>query len=530
MSFTICPRRANLRKHPTRERFADPPGRGAADQEPAVMGAKRLNQGAAVLRLFSSLAFILFLVIDFSQAQAQTAVLGRGDAVVTGFSGIKPADAPLPPGANPLDEFFIDLEGASAQIQSLATLGQPPLGQLVTAPSKLSIKARQVGQVFAIALDDGLGAATPNIYLGATAAFGLQIVVPDSDGDGAPERVKNGQPDAQWMAGQFGLDAGGGPGSIWKVDGVRGAVTLFATLPGNSAPGVGDVVFDSASRQFFASDLDSGLIYRIDASGAVIDSFDHGVTGRPQKGLAPMADDGQQTDIKSAAFDSENSESWGFTQEERRVHGLAVRDGRLYYAVAGQVWSIGISQSGFGGDARWEFDAKGLTGEGPVTDMLFDAQGRIYLAQRGKHRGSYDYSVFAEPEKSEVVRYRREEPDNPATESVWLEEPEAYAIGMPPEHRHAEGGIALGYAHDEAGTLRYGACGAMLWSAGHRLRPSEDGEAAGEADVHGLQGNDVNLVRPQNLPPQQSYFTDYDNLFGDAAKAGHVGDVEIWLF
>jgi hypothetical protein len=145
MSSTICLRGANLRQHSRRERFADPPGWSAAGREAAVTGAKRLNQGAAGLWLLSSLAFILFLAIDFSPAQAQTAVFSRGDAVETGFSGIKPAEAPLPPGANPLDEFFIDLEGASAQIQSLATLGQPPQGQLVTAPSKLSIKARQCG-------------------------------------------------------------------------------------------------------------------------------------------------------------------------------------------------------------------------------------------------------------------------------------------------------------------------------------------------------------------------------------------------
>ncbi|MBC7800153.1 MAG: hypothetical protein H7Z10_06005, partial [Gemmatimonadaceae bacterium] len=213
--------------------------------------------------------------------------------------------------------------------------------------------------------------------------------------------------------------------------------------------------------------------------------------------------------------------------EERRVHGLAVQDGRLYYAVAGQVWSVGVSQAGFSGDARWEFDAE-LPGDGPITDMLFDGQGRIYLAQRGDPRASYDYSVFADAAKSDVARYRREDPDDPATQSVWVKEPEAYAIGLSPDHHHAEGGVALGYAHDQDGSLRHGACGEMVWSTGHRLRPgTDDGEAA-EADVHGLQGNDASLVRPQNTPPQQSYFIDYDNFFGDAAKSGHMGDVEIW--
>jgi hypothetical protein len=516
--ITACP--------PQRAPFADPPGCNRKAARASTQGS--LLRQSALLRFLSGGVIAFGLLASGGPAQAQDGILGRGDAVVTGFSGIRPGDAPIPPGANPLDEFFIDVDGASAQIQSLAAFGQPPQGQLAAAPSKLQIKARQVGQVFAIGLDDGRGEPVPNIYLGATSAYGLQIVLPDSDGDGAPERVKKGHPNAQWMAGQFGLDAGGGPGSIWRVDGKTGAVSLFTTLPGNSGPGVGDVVFDKPSRQFFASDLDSGHIHRIGETGMVFDSFDHGAAGRPKKGLAAVNDDGSQLDIKSPAFDTLDPGTWGFTAEERRVHGMAIQGGRLYYAVARQVWSVGISQTGFSGDARWEFDADALPGDGPITDMLFDKQGRIYLAQRGAQRASYDYSVFAEAEKSNVVRYRREEPDNPATESIWAPDPEAYAIGMPPEHHHAEGGVALGYAHDANGALRGGACGEMLWSTGHRLRPGTDDAEAAEADVHGLQGNDISLVRPQNTPPQQSYFTDYDSLFGDAAKSGHVGDVEIW--
>ena len=512
-----------------RERFVDPPG-SRKRQVKLVHHEKRAAHQGALLRVLTGIALMLSLLAPASAAEEQNGVLGRGDAIVTGFSGIKPTNAPTPPGGNPLDEFFIDPEGASAQIQALSAFGQPPQGQLIAAPSKFQVKARQVGQVFAIALDDGFGAQVPNIYLGATSAYGLQIVLSDADDDGAPERIKTGQPGAGWMAGQFGKDLTGGPGSIYKVDGQTGAASLFTTLPDNSGPGVGDIVFDKSGRQFFASDLDGGLIYRLGDSGEVIDSFDHGRDGRPAKGLTPVTDNGKQAEIGSAAFNSEDPESWGYTQEDRRVHGLAVHDGRLYYAVADQVWSIGIYE-GFDKDARWELNVEGLPGKGPITDMLFDKQGRLYLAQRGHQRGSYDYSLFAEPQKSAVVRYRREEPDNSATESVWVAESESHAIGLPAEHNHAEGGIALGYSHDETGALRYGACGEMLWSTGHRLRNSAiepGGEEEGQADVHGLQGNAASLVRPQNVPPQQSYFADYDSFFGDAAKAGHTGDVEIW--
>lgn len=494
------------------ERPADLPGSFSV-----VRRAVRRLSGAAVALLLTTT----------TPVAAQSAVLDRGDAVVTGFSGIKPSPAPLPEGASPLDEFFIDPDGASAQVQTFVAPGSPQ-GQLISTPAKLQIKARQVGQVFAITVDDGRGGTPPNIYLGATSAYGLQIVLPDADADGAPERITKGAAGAAWMAGQFGLEAGGGPGTIWKVDGQTGAVSVFAALPDNSGPGIGDVVFDHASRQFFASDLDTGLIWRISETGQMLGSFDHGIAGRSAHGLAAAGDDGSRIDIQNPAFDSQDPETWALTAKPRRVHGMAIDGGRLYYAVDGQVWSIGVSASGFGDDARWELHAAGLAGDGPITDMTFDTNGRLYLAQRGAQRASYDYSVFAESEKSNVVRYRRETPDDPSTPGVWVAQPETYAIGLPAEHHHAVGGLALGLAHDTDGRVRYGACGQMLWSTGHRLRSGANDTEVGEADVHGLQGQDAMFVRPLNTPPQQSYFADYDGLFGDAAKSGHMGDVEIW--
>ena len=485
-------------------------------------------------RLRLGLALLAFLAFG-SQAEAQDTGLARGDAVVTGFSGIRPLDTPVPAGANPLDYFVIDQRGPSAEILSLSALGSGPHGQLAPAPVKRQITAAEVGQVFAVTLDDGLGRPVPNIYLGATSAYGIQIVGPDANGDGQPDRLKTGQPGAQFMAGQFG-PAPGNPGTIWRVDGTTGAVTAFASLPGNSGPGVGGVVFDRQHQQFFASDLDTGLIYRISADGQVLDSFDHGVNGRPAIGQPPVADDGKTMDISSPSFDSQNPATWGYTQKDRMVWGMAVHDGRLYYAVAGglQVFSIGIASNGdFAGDPRWELDAKALPGDGPITDMLFDGQGRMLLAQRGAPRGSYDFSVYAEPGKSSVVRYHRETPDDPSTPSVWAPDADEYAIGMRPEFRFADGGIALGYAHDrETGALVPGTCNATLWSTGSRLRSSENPDAvddgSGPADVHGLQGNDASLVRPQNVPPAQAYYVDYDGLFGDPEKAGHLGDVAIW--
>jgi hypothetical protein len=484
------------------------------------------------------MAFAL-LIASLVPARAQPApapagspVLDRGDAVVSGFSGIKPAPFPLPPGTNPLDGFFIDLDGASARILSLRAVGGPPQGQLVNLPAKLAIPARDVGQVFAITLDDGQG-GTPNIYLAATSAYGIQIVLPDGFGPGQAKRLRNGQAGARFMPGQLGSAPGATPGAIWKVDGRTGAVSLFATIPGNTGPGIGDIVYDARTRHFYASDLDTGLIHRIRADGTPAGSFDHGLMGRPVRGLAALADDGSAMSVSDPGFDTTNPATWGFTPAGRRIGGMAVHHDRLYYAVAegNQIWSVAINADGTLSNPRWELDVAGMAADSSVTDMLFDAQGRMMLAQRGAQRGSYDYSVFAEPAKSAVLRYRLEQPDDPATPSRWVALADEYAIGMPTDHRAANGGIALGYGHDATGNLRAGACSTMLWSTGDRLRSGalpEDPAAAPTDDVHGLQGHDISLVRPQNVPPQQAYFADYDGLFGDAAKAGHIGDVEIW--
>jgi hypothetical protein len=308
----------------------------------------------------------------------------------------------------------------------------------------------------------------------------------------------------------------------------------LANLP-HSGPGNGGQVFDRATQQFFVSDLDSGLIYRLDINGTVLDAFDHGTSARPLRGLPAVADDGSAMDIGSPSFNSEDPTTWGYTQRERLVWGMAIHGGRLYYAVADgpQIWSIGIRLDGtFANDPRWELDVTGLASADAVTDIDFDGQGRMVLAQRGAQHGSYDYTIFAEPGTASVVRYRREIPDDPATPGTWVEVPEEYAVGFRPDGHNANGGVALGYGYDDNGMIRPNSCGETLWSTGEALRDNpalaEQLATGGPPTVDGLQGNGVDLVRPANDPPFQSYFADYDDDYSDQSAAGHLGDVEIY--
>ena len=119
--------------------------------------------------------------------------------------------------------------------------------------------------MFGITLDSETAAKTPNIYVAATSLFGLQIVA------AAGERLVKGEPGAHWMPGQFGVGSGGGPGSIWKIDGTTGTAALFANLKhggkDNAAPGLGAIAYDPDTHQLFAADLEFGLINRLGRDG-----------------------------------------------------------------------------------------------------------------------------------------------------------------------------------------------------------------------------------------------------------------------
>ena len=189
-------------------------------------------------------------------ARAQDGIVQPGYAVVTGFSGVAATQAP--PGADPFDYVGIDLGGASARVVDLTSLG--PQGES-NAPKIYTLTPGQVGQVFGVAIDD---ASPPNIYLAATSVYGLSISVPDSNGQ--MKRVRRGQAGAQFVPGQFGPpELGGNPGSIWRVDGTTGEVSPFATVgtAGYGAASLGGLAYDPATRQIFAVERSTGIVYRL---------------------------------------------------------------------------------------------------------------------------------------------------------------------------------------------------------------------------------------------------------------------------
>lgn len=471
----------------------------------SIIARGRLIARAKLATCILASAIVVSSALDLRLAAAQ-GVIADGNAVVTGFSGMQ-LPTLIRSGTDPAERATIDLNGPVLRVIDLQAPGAAPQAQVLTAAKPFTIAARQIGQVFAVVLDN---ASPPNIYAAATSVYGLPIVVPDVDGDGVPDRWEEGTVNASFMSGLFGpRQTGGGPGSIWRIDGATGAVGLFAnvTLDGtpNSGAALGGLAFDRITNTFFVADRETGLIHRFDQNGSERGRYDHGTHGRPAAGLPAVSfDPAKRLVITRPPFQPANPESWGYALPQRRVFGLAVHEGRLYYAVAEnlQVWSVAITPDGFGTDARIEVTVSPSQSASEISKIAFDDRGRMLLAERSAPTGAFDFTALTEESGGRVLRYAQ----TPSTTGpAWQPTPDEYAIGFAAQMR-GNGGVAVGYGYDANGRLDRNACSGFVWSTGEQLRVASDATQAaqlapgGPAIVNGLQGTSIDLVRASNLP------------------------------
>ena len=480
----------------------------------------------------------------------QTPVAGQslvrpGNIVVTGFSGTRLSDKLIDPSKANADAVTIETNGASLRVLDVSGTLRAGTDPATNATEVAAINARAIGQVFGVTLDDAIDPVSkspaPNIYTTATSAYGLNIVLPPESENAWPRRTLGGDQLASWMAGQWGYGTAsdnkpvnGGPGSIWRIDGITGQVTLFSTIMTDGkptgAPALGNIAYDARSHQFFVSDLESGLIHRLSLTGQDLGTFDHGVTARQGVHLAPVPDDPTtRADIKSIQFRADDPNTWGYAAPSRRVWGLNVSSGRLYYAVADgpEIWSVSIKSDGNFGDARREIIVPADQGPFEISDISFDSKGWIYLAQRPPVTGNYDYQFLAAASPARLLRYR---PD-PAT-NAWIDVPDEFLVGLNADRRQTDGGVALGYGYTTEGKIDFGACDGTLWATGDDLdRSARKTANAGASDapdgatglnISGLQASPLD---PADLTAKTLHFSDYDGILPRAATRGHVGDV-----
>ncbi len=303
----------------------------------------------------------------------------------------------------------------------------------------------------------------------------------------------------------------------------------------NSGAALGGLAFDPKSRSLFAADRESGLIHRFAMDGSELGVYDHGVAGRAAQGLPPAPWTAPPpVDVASPQFDSGDPATWNLASPERRVFGLAVHDGRLYYAVADslQVWSVGLMPDGApGADAIIELMAPPAAGPTELSKIAFDGQGRMLLAERAAPTGAFDFEALASPGIGRALRTAIV--GTAAGRRVWRERPDEYALGFPGDYRNGAGGLDVGDNYDRRGNVIAGACGGFVWMSGENLRASSDAALAarlattGPAALSGLQGVGGWLTRPLNAPPLESYFVSYADGPPDDMARGRMGDIAI---
>ncbi|MEC9477493.1 MAG: hypothetical protein VX764_10685 [Planctomycetota bacterium] len=238
--------------------------------------------------------------------------------------------------------------------------------------------ANNLGQVFGVTLDD---AVPPSIYVSATAMPGI------------------------YPGCQTTLWGPQGPGGIYKLDGVTGQISGFASLASDPSASLGQldhVTLPSGTEVIYVSNLDDGLISALSVpSGTVIDTFDHGIDGLGALGYPTIPDSPEQTVV---------------TPTGRRIWGLRVNEpeSRLYYAAwnttivttsppnepdpvnDNEIWSVKVDPATgqfISGSATLEATIPSIPldfggpdpqlFENPVSDIAFECGTRMVVAQRG---------------------------------------------------------------------------------------------------------------------------------------------------
>ena len=221
----------------------------------------------------------------------------------------------------------------------------------------------------------------------------------------------------------------GSAGTIYRIDPVTAIPSAWVTLPNTQDPaialpseawpGIGNITWDCAFDQMFASNMDDGRIYRIDSMGSVVETYDH-ATGLVVPGGAPELGDAP-----------------GFAPFGERVWAVCPTTERLYYSVwnenynevsnteANEIWSVGLDATGgfLSGTENLEISmppySAGQEYSNPVADIVFSDDCCMITAERTMQGPS-----TSSAHQSRVMKFCAD-PDN----GSWVLSPDTYGIG-----------------------------------------------------------------------------------------------------
>ena len=300
----------------------------------------------------------------------------------------------------------------------------------------------QLGSVFGVALN-GLG----EVFVAHTSCYGF----------------------ASGLGGFDQIGALGSPGSIYRIDPLTAQPTNWVTLPNSqdpaitpaseSWPGLGNIAWDCANDVLFASNMEDGRIYRIDASGTVLDTYDHA------------------TGVISLGGTAEPNDPPGFVPLGERIWAVCPGGSRLYYslwvedenrpdaAAANQIWSVEIGLGGafVGGTAVHEIDMPPLGNfaySSPVSDLALSDECCLLVAERTM-RGD----TVTGPHKARVMKFCLDE------DGSWAETDGPFFIGS--SGTNASGGVDFDNGPDP-----------FIWAPGDILQVNTD-------QIYGLSGQPI---------------------------------------
>ena len=276
----------------------------------------------------------------------------------------------------------------------------------------------KMGQVFGVALDD-MG----NIFTAHTA-----IYFQDTIGS-----------------------IGGQPGQVYKVNSVTGAATVFATLPNNSDPaiaasaginesypGLGNLCFDTTKQMLYVTNFEDGRIYRIDAGGSCISTWDHAT--------------GVVADCSPEAGDAIGAAPLG-----ERVWAVQSFNGRVYYSIwfndltntnpgfANEVWSVACDATGefIAGTEQLEVTMPPYLGNpysSPVSDISFGPQGQMMCAERSMYTDSQSGRFDSSAHQSRALEFVC------LPGALWEPSTNIFNVGDPLYGHSSAGGCDYSYA------------------------------------------------------------------------------------
>jgi len=406
----------------------------------------------------------------------------------------------------------------------------------------LTVTAADIGQVFGLALRprrlrvDGKETLAADVFIAASSAYGIALAEPDP---AHPDRIRpalTGGTRVTFAPGQWGRLAaaagrGYGPGAIYLLDGVTGTVRHFAEVRPlgrpNSGAALGNLAWDPRHGLLFVSDRESGLILALDARGREVDRFDHGLAARPLADLPPAPLVPAASGSSSPDFRPAVPASWGLAPLSRRVWGLAVHRGRLYYGAAEgpSLWSVGIdAKTGrFLDDPRLELVVLEAGPDAEIADIAFAPSGEVLLALRALPTRIDPQGDLSRPAEGHVLAYRPVK-DDPRR---WDQVPRRIGVGA--GGTSGDGGIALGPTIDWDGRPLLQRCGERVVATGHRLPVAPPAAPSMTTPLFtGVQLSPLRVSAPAALPPAATIALPAIEPLLLPERAGTMGDVALF--